>query len=69
VYVLRLVNKANTIESRYHEAARFAEQNDDVKFTWDNMVRERCGLPRLPAQRRHIGSPPLVVNLADLFGD
>jgi hypothetical protein len=67
VYVLRLVEHAETIESRYDEAVRIARQDENVKFAWDNMVRDRCGLPRFPSKRWVIGHPPIVINLAELL--
>lgn len=65
VYVRRLLQHTATIESRYDEAAQLARQDENVKFAWDNMVRERCGLPRLPPTRRFPGGPPIVFNLAE----
>ncbi len=65
VHVQRLVQHAETIESRYDEAARVARQNENVKFAWDNMVRARCGLPQLPAKRWVLGDSAIVINLAE----
>jgi len=65
VYVLRRIEHADTIESRYDEAARVARQDENVKFAWGNMVRDRCGLPRLPSKKWQIGDPPIVINLAE----
>jgi hypothetical protein len=47
VYVRRLVERHETIMTRYYEAVRFARENENVQFAWDNMVRDLCGLPRL----------------------
>jgi hypothetical protein len=52
-YVFRLLQHVKTIEARYWDAARFARKNPSVKFTWGNMVREQCGLPRQIAPRIH----------------
>jgi hypothetical protein len=54
VYVRRLVERPQTITTRYYEAVRFARKNENVQFAWDNMVRELCGLPKLPPKRKLI---------------
>ncbi len=51
IFVRRLVQGAKTIEARYHEAARLAKRDPNVKLAWDNMVRDRIGLPRFPPPR------------------
>jgi hypothetical protein len=51
IYVRRLVQGPKILEARYHEAARFAKGNPDVKLAWDNMVRDLIGLPRVPPPR------------------
>ena len=43
-----------------NKADEGVEQNVDVKFIWDNMVRERCGLPRLPARCTFAARPLLL---------
>jgi hypothetical protein len=65
VYVRRLIERAETIESRYDEAARVARQDENVKIAWDNMVRNLSGLPSLPPKRRLFGGPAIVINLAE----
>jgi hypothetical protein len=65
VYVRRLIERAETIESRYDEAARVARQDENVKIAWDNMVRNLSGLPSLPPKRRLFGGPAVVINLAE----
>jgi hypothetical protein len=50
VYVQRLIEPAQTIETRYYEAVRPAERDANIKFAWDNMVRVRCGLTPLPVR-------------------
>jgi hypothetical protein len=55
VHVQRLIQSAETIETRYYEAVRLAERDANIKFAWDNMVRVRCRLPPLPVR---IQPPP-----------
>jgi hypothetical protein len=48
IFVQKLIQEAKTIETRYYEAVRFAESDPRVELAWENMVRDRLGLPRLP---------------------
>jgi hypothetical protein len=56
MFVQRRVRAAKSIETRYHEAKRFAESDPNVKFAWDNMVCDRLGLPRLPTERPRLST-------------